>query len=139
MPRTGGCLCGAIRYAIEGDPVAYYLCHCTDCQHASGGAYAACAMVREDDFRLLRGEPRRFERRADSGNIVVRAFCGDCGSQLFSIGPSRPGSRVVRVGTLDDTRRSEPQLHIWVDSALRWAIPPDDAPRYAKSPDSDSR
>jgi len=139
MPRTGGCLCGAIRYAIEGEILACYLCHCTDCQRAHGGAFSACALVREDGFRLLEGTPRRYEHVAESGNTVVREFCGDCGSPLFSRGPTRAGQWVVRLGTLDDKSGTAPAVHIWCDSALDWALPDDGAPRHARGPRAPQR
>jgi hypothetical protein len=34
MPRklSGGCVCGAIRYECDADPVIMMNCHCRDCQ-----------------------------------------------------------------------------------------------------------
>ena len=39
--RSGGCLCGAVRYESAGKPLFSLLCHCRDCQHQSGSAYVA--------------------------------------------------------------------------------------------------
>jgi hypothetical protein len=139
MALTGGCSCSAIRYTVDADPIANYLCHCTDCQRASGGPYAACVMVPAQALRIDRGEPRRYERLAESGNLVVLEFCGECGSTLFSNSPSRPEWRVLRAGCLDDRSSVAPNLHIWVDSALPWAIPDDGSPRLAQGPGSESR
>ena len=36
--RTGGCLCGAVRYESEGEPFFALQCHCRDCQRSSGTA-----------------------------------------------------------------------------------------------------
>ena len=139
MALTGGCLCGAIRYTCEGDPIAGYLCHCSDCQHATGGPFAACLLVPADALRLVRGTPQGYECRSDSGNFVTREHCGDCGSPLFSNARMRPDWRVIRMGTLDDPGAVEPQLHIWVDSAQPWALPDDGHPRFSKGPGSPSR
>lgn len=139
MTLTGGCLCGAIRFTVDADPIANYLCHCTDCQRASGGPYAACVLVPAEALRVEHGNPRRFERPAPSGNIVVRESCDECGSPLFSNSPSRPDWRVVRAGSFDDRRAVAPALHIWVDSALPWALPEDGKPRLAQGPGSESR
>jgi len=139
MAMSGGCLCGAIRYRVEGDPIASYLCHCTDCQRATGGPYAACVLVPAEALHIDRGETQRFERAADSGNVVVRESCGDCGSLLFSNSPSRPQWRVLRAGSLDDRSGVAPELHIWADSALPWALPDDGQPRLSKGPGSDPR
>jgi len=36
---TGGCLCGALRYEAEGEPLFTGHCYCTDCQKASGSGF----------------------------------------------------------------------------------------------------
>ena len=43
--RSGGCLCGAVRYESAGEPLFSLLCHCRDCQHQSGSAYVAAMRV----------------------------------------------------------------------------------------------
>jgi hypothetical protein len=45
---TGGCACGAIRYNCSEKPVAQLICHCRDCQRASGSATAASVLVASD-------------------------------------------------------------------------------------------
>ena len=139
MSLAGGCLCGAIRYSVDADPIASYLCHCTDCQRATGGAYSACVLVPIESLRIEQGETLRFESRADSGNLVVRESCCTCGSPLFSNSPRNPEWRVVRAGSLDERNSVAPQLHIWVDSALPWAITNDGNPRFAQGPGSAAR
>ena len=132
MDLSGNCLCGAIRFECDCDPIASYLCHCTDCQHATGGAFSACVLVPVAALRVTRGSPIRFERTADSGNSVVREFCGSCGSALFSNSPARPDWQVIRMGVLDDPSELRPMLHIWTDSALDWALHDDGVERLPK-------
>ena len=139
MALTGGCFCGAIRYVCDGEPIAAYLCHCTDCQRASGGAFAACVLVAADALRIERGSPGWIETRSDSGNTVRREHCAECGSPLFSSARIRPDWRVIRMGSLDDPSGLDPELHIWVDSAQAWALPDDGRPRFSKGRDSPSR
>jgi hypothetical protein len=132
-------LCGAIRYACSADPIASYLCHCSDCQRASGGPFAACVLVPADSLRIEQGTPKQYRRQADSGNWITREYCGDCGSQLFSDSRVRPDWRVVRAGSLDDPSGLAPRLHIWVDSALPWALHDDGLPRLAQGTGSPPR
>ncbi len=40
IPFTGGCACGAIRYACNGEPLTMFHCHCRDCQRATGAPYS---------------------------------------------------------------------------------------------------
>jgi len=75
--RTGGCLCGAIRYETAGEPVFTLRCHCRDCQRQSGAAHVPAARFPSAGFRILLGTPRRYVTKADSGNDIVRVFCGD--------------------------------------------------------------
>jgi hypothetical protein len=88
--RTGGCLCGAIRYETVGDPVFTLRCHCRDCQRQSGAAHVPAARVPSAGFRILEGAPRRYVTKADSGNEIVRVFCGDCGTPLYVQVATRP-------------------------------------------------
>ncbi len=75
---TGGCQCGALRYALYAQPEGTHLCHCRMCQKAVGGPFAALAPVRTADFAWTRGTPRTFE----SSSIALRDHCPDCGTPL---------------------------------------------------------
>src|SRR5215472_3726827 len=86
----GGCLCDAIRYEAAGRPIFSSQCHCRDCQRASGSTYVATVRMPAVGFRILRGTPKRYISKADSGNEVTRAFCGDCGAPLYSQVSTRP-------------------------------------------------
>ncbi|MGO9430932.1 GFA family protein [Rhodoblastus sp.] len=50
MPTSlkGGCLCGRIRYECGEQPIVQMICHCRDCQRASGSAYASLLIVPRD-------------------------------------------------------------------------------------------
>ena len=75
---TGGCQCGAVRYALYRSPVNPHICHCRMCQKAMGGPITAYAAVLASDFSWTRGAAKTFE----SSSIVTRGFCGDCGTPL---------------------------------------------------------
>src|SRR5438067_13713961 len=79
LPLTGGCLCGALRYEVGEAPLMTYTCHCTDCQHITSSAFSLAITVRDSAFRLTKGEPRPVQRTADSGRIVTRWLCPECG------------------------------------------------------------
>ena len=97
-PRTGGCLCGAIRYETVGEPVFSLRCHCRDCQRQSGAAHVPAARVPSAGFRILQGTPKRYVTKADSGNDIVRVFCGNCGTPLYvQVGNSPRPRRTSRL------------------------------------------
>ncbi|MGH7046411.1 MAG: GFA family protein [Stellaceae bacterium] len=118
--RTGGCLCGRVRYESVGGPIFSLLCHCRDCQHQSGGAYIAAMRVPAAGFRLTRGEPRLHVSMSDAGNEVTRAFCGDCGCPLYIRVSARADIVGLRVGSLDDPGEFRPEADIFVKSAQPW-------------------
>lgn len=117
--RTGGCLCGAIRYRLSAEAVISRICWCRNCQYiASNGT--ANAIFPSGSIEIS-GSPREHVGVADSGNQVRRRFCANCGTHLFSDSSGRAGLTVVRLGTLDDPSSIRPVGNIWTASAPRWA------------------
>ena len=103
--RTGGCACGAIRFKITAPLMSVGVCHCTDCQKASGGAPNYVALAPAAGLEVVKGEPRTYVRKGDSGQDVGRVFCADCGTPLWSIPPSAP-FRPVKLVRSTTTRTS---------------------------------
>lgn len=118
--RTGGCLCGAIRYRLLAEPLLTRICWCRDCQHLAGNG-TVNALLPSAAIRITAGQPAAYLRIANSGNTVLRRFCPVCGSHLFADNNGRPGFTVVRVGTLDAPDLAAPTANIWAESAPAWA------------------
>lgn len=125
--REGGCVCGAVRYQVRGDPVICQICHCRFCQRRLGSAFATIALFNERDVEFLRGELRQYEHRSDeSGRWLRMEFCPHCGTTVTHTAEMRPGLRAIAVGTLDDPEWPRIQRHIWVRSRRSWiAVLPD--------------
>jgi hypothetical protein len=120
MPdRTGGCLCGSVRYRLKSEPVVSRICWCRDCQHIAGNG-TVNAIFPASDVEVS-GTIAAYESRGESGNLVTRRFCSKCGSHLFADTTGRPGLTVVRVGTLDEPSSVKPSANIWAGSAPAWA------------------
>ena len=132
--RTGGCLCGAVRYESEGDPLFSLQCHCRDCQRSSGTAYIAAIRVPAAGFRITRGMPKRYVAKADSGNEITRVFCGDCGSPLYVQVSTRPDIVGIRVGSLDNPSGFRAEADIFVKSAQPWDHMDPALPKYPTYP-----
>lgn len=124
----GGCLCGQIRYQLSGPLADIQLCHCSQCRKAQGSAFAANIPVVEDDLRFLSGAEALVAFESSPGK--TRAFCGRCGSPLFSRTTERPGVVRLRAGTLDDPRGARLGAHIFADSHADWWPIGDDLPRF---------
>jgi len=118
----GGCLCGAIRYEISAPVTALRVCHCTHCQKNTGAGASVNAVVLSKDFAITKGKPKRFTTTADSGRVLSRQFCGDCGSPLYAFREVSPERLVVKAGTLDDTSSMKITAHIWTKSKRPWSL-----------------
>lgn len=130
---SGGCLCGAVRYQVEGDPVMTGRCCCTSCQKLSGGGHADNMAFVEDGLSIT-GEVRDFIWTADSGAQVTTGFCPRCGSPLFGQSSSMPGIKVVRVGSLDDPSIYAPQMLVYASRRHPWAVVDEALPAFATMP-----
>jgi hypothetical protein len=86
------------------------------------------------DFRIVRGEPRCYVAKADSGNDITRVFCGDCGTPLYVQVSTRPDIVGVRVCTFDDPSWFRPEANIFAQSAQPWDHMDAAVPRFATYP-----
>lgn len=118
--HEGGCLCGAIRYRVTQPIGKLIMCHCTDCQKASATGASVNAVVPTDHFEIRSGTPKVFSKVVDSGNTLHRAFCGDCGSPIYTRRDNAPQVTVVKVGTLDAPVDMQVAMNIWTRSARPW-------------------
>jgi hypothetical protein len=111
---TGGCQCGAVRYALFETPEST-VCHCRMCQKAVGGLFAALCKVPTDRFAWTRGEPSRFQ----SSSAAERHFCASCGTPLtfhFLDGDAIE----VTTGSLDNPEAAPITKNFGTESRLSW-------------------
>ena len=131
-PATGGCLCGAVRYAVDGPLRDVLVCHCHECQRWLGRACAATAAWRRD-LRFAEERGLRWVASPQSDAGARRGFCGACGSSLFWEAPGRETISIA-AGTLDADHGLRTVGHIYVAQAGAYDPPPDDGtPRYPGS------
>jgi hypothetical protein len=111
---TGGCQCGAVRYALFEAPEST-VCHCRMCQKAVGAPFAAFCKVRTSSFAWTRGEPSRF----NSSSAAERHFCATCGTPM-TFHYLDGDSIEVTTGSLDDAARVPPTMNFGVEARLPW-------------------
>ena len=124
---TGSCLCGRIRYEIDGKIGLVAHCHCVACRKAQGGAFATNAPVRTKYFRLVSGADVVTEFESSPGK--KRCFCRVCGSPLWSYRVSDPDIIRIRLGLLDSEPGRRPLAHTWVSEKAPWFEITDDLPQ----------
>lgn len=90
--------------------------------------------MREMSGGGLCGQVKSYRDKADSGNDLLRSFCPECGSPLFSDAAAMPALTMIKAGTLDDTSWVEPKMHIFCSSAQRWTPIPEGVQQFAKMP-----
>jgi hypothetical protein len=107
--RTGGCLCGGVRYTVRGEPTHVGRCHCGDCRKESGSTYTIYGHWPRTQFEL-------------TGNLAAyegRSFCPTCGA---SIGTFDDEAEVeIRLGSLDEAPfELAPQTEVWIKRREPW-------------------
>jgi hypothetical protein len=113
----GSCLCGTVRYEIQGAPVILYYCHCGTCRKATGSAFASNVIVQSEAFTVVAGRDRLSS--FESSPNKRRWFCSACGSPIYSQTEAAPFVS-VRVGTLDDDPVVRPSVHSYVADKAPW-------------------
>jgi hypothetical protein len=130
---TGGCLCGALRYEAIGPLLYTGLCHCLDCQKATGSAFAAYIGVNTKDVAFT-GSFATYDHPLDDGRIGRRHFCPTCGSTVFG-GDLATDTIRLYAGTLDDSSRFIPNNQIFTCVRRAWAhVRPGELPEFEQLP-----
>jgi len=120
---TGGCLCGALRYEAEGEPLFTGHCYCTDCQKASGSGFIPFMGFAASALRFT-GAAKPFTTRSARGGDAVRNSCPVCSSLVFGGEPGKDDTLTVYAGTLDDPSLFQPRIAIFAGSRPPWAVIP---------------
>jgi hypothetical protein len=124
MIREGGCLCGAVRFKAEGEPINVRICHCRKCQKAMGSPFFARALF-EQSALTVEGEMASYA----SSEAIDRVFCKKCGTRLFAL-RKKAGTTGIALAAFDDRNAFAPGEHIWVTEKMDWLKLDDGLPQY---------
>jgi len=127
MVRTGGCLCGAVRYELDAEPGPLINCHCRFCRRAHGAAFATTTMIATGRLRFVQGEEAIRHHRD-------RYFCGVCATRLYNRIAGQPAAAMLIVASLDVEPDREPALHVNLESKSPWYVIRDEAQRFDALP-----
>ncbi len=113
--HTGGCQCGAVRYALFAEPLWSAICHCRMCQKAFGSYFAPFVAVKRGQFTWTRGAPKHFA----SSQFLQRGFCAQCGTPLSC--EAVDGAEIsLSAGSLDRPEKLPPNLQAGIEGRLPW-------------------
>ncbi len=134
-PVTGSCRCGAVRVTITApQPLAYYCCHCRDCQKTTGSAFAEQVVVLAQHL-TIDGETVDFSLPRPSGGVTTHVICPTCHARVASSNSEMRGIAIVKGGSLDDALLDAPLAHMWVKRKRAWIGLADDVLSFDETPD----
>jgi hypothetical protein len=116
---TGGCLCGAVRYRYQGEPLSVGLCQCERCQRQSGSAFLI-GVIFPKEAVTIEGTLTSYEATVDGEHHLWRHFCPVCGSAVSITLDRFPTIRSMMGGTLDDKRHLQPTFSVWCSAGQPW-------------------
>jgi hypothetical protein len=122
----GGCLCGAVRYRLNGEPLVSAVCHCRTCRKSASAPLLPFLTFPNQRFRFSRGTPADFS----SSPGVTRSFCGHCGSPLTYRNDNDPEQIDVMTCSLDNPEAFPPMHHVWISHKLGWECIGDGLPAH---------
>jgi hypothetical protein len=124
--HQGGCLCGAVRYRVEGPFIDGAHCHCRMCRQASGAVAVTWMTVTLGRFVIEKGKPALYR----SSSHAERRFCGRCGTPLTFHSVHEPDMIDVTLGSLDHPEVARPDRHISVSAKIPWLTLDPDLPAH---------
>jgi hypothetical protein len=130
----GRCQCGQARYRVAGETIAFFICHCTECQRQSASAFGMALWLRSFSKQVFGGELSAWSRTTPSGKQLVGEFCSRCGTRVFHQVADQADILSIKPGTLDATLDVEPVAHIWTSSAHSWVQRPAHTLSYPGNP-----
>ena len=126
--HTGSCLCGEVKFSVDGPLREVVFCHCGQCRRQTG-LYYASTNAAEKDLTIEGAENVTWYQSSDEGR---RGFCKNCGSALFWKYQGQ-AEISIQAGSLDMPTELTPGYHIFcADKGDFYAIN-DDLPQYAKA------
>ena len=132
--HEGGCLCGGVRYVVNGDPARVTVCHCTWCQRRTGTAFAVESLFNIAQVEIS-GQTNRFRSVSDeSGRWLDLEFCPKCGTSIGFTFERLPDHRMIDCGTFDDPGWVSPERfefrYVFLRSAQCWSDVPEGAQTF---------
>ena len=128
----GSCLCGAVRFEVEGTFERFFLCHCSFCRKDTGSAHAANLFSTSAKLSWLAGEDQVTTYKLPSTRHA-KSFCKTCGSALPRLHAGTT-ALIVPAGSLESPVTMRPDAHIFVASRADWDRELETAPTFDRLP-----
>ena len=116
---SGGCACGAVRYACAAEPARAFNCHCKDCQRFADSACTTAVIIPEDDLNIFSELPC-YPSTGDSGGLLHRFFCPKCGTPIAAKPERLEGLKAIKASSLDDNAWAQTSMDLYTISKQHW-------------------
>ena len=129
----GGCLCGAVKFEVSGEPKRFLHCHCTRCRKATGTGHASNMFLQPGTLKWVSGEEQVRSYKVPEAQRFTNTFCATCGGRL----PRQPAGTdmvIVPAGSLDGEPPMKPQGRIFYGSRAAWSCGGDGLPAFDEYP-----
>lgn len=130
---NGECLCGAVKYSVDGELGEVLHCHCSECRRWHGSAFRTRVPVKKKDFSWTAGKAHVAEY--DGLPSVVKTFCKICGSNLISYYKDNDEYLGLPLGGVEGEFTERPAKHIFVESKASWFEITDGLPQHSAFPE----
>lgn len=127
--HDGGCMCGAVRYRVDGPQTYAGICHCDDCRRATGGAYVPWFGATPAAFAVTKGTITEYQ----SSPGIQRGFCATCGTSLTFRGDGW-NDIAITIASLDEPNSITPESNVFLREQLHWVRVNDDMRNYEGFP-----
>jgi len=131
---NGTCLCGNIRFRLDGPFQMMMHCHCSRCRKHHGSAFATFVGAPSSGFEWLAGKHDIATWTQNAPGRGPRYFCPTCGS--VTPAPDDAGElRFVPAGNLVEDCGVKPEMHIFAASKAPWYEITDSVTQFPTVPD----
>lgn len=131
---SGKCLCGAVTYEADGQPIVVAQCHCDECRRLSGTGHTVGAMFSAEAVRIS-GKLREYKYLSGKDSEVSKAFCATCGSPIYGTNSRLPDHLTLAMGSMDDAKGLEVQVVIFERDKQHWDQLGPEVMSFATQPD----
>jgi hypothetical protein len=121
---------------VEGDPLQVLICHCLECQKASGNVFSIWGYWFNAAISAIKGQATRYRRGSDLAGLVDNYFCPACGSTVYGDSESVLDQTAIAIGNFSDPEFNPPALAVWSERRHHWVELPKTLPEYPRQPTS---
>ena len=88
MSYSGSCVCGQVKFSLEGEPEACLVCYCPDCRKGSGHLGQILAQYNSKNLKIDDKDNLLTEyiiNKTQSGKPKKKYFCSACGCTTHTV------------------------------------------------------